>query len=163
MLAALALLLGVGLLARSTSAELASPPRDLHDAPYAGSRACQSCHPSHYDSFHRTYHRTMTQEAGDGSVLGAWDGQSVDYLGMRARMERDAAGAYWMSFAADGGKALRVRIERTVGSHRYQQYLARDADVYFRLPIAWDVAARRFIQMIRRSLRPTLSCPTALW
>jgi hypothetical protein len=159
-LAALLLVLGVARLARSTSAELASQ-HDLHDAPHAGSRACRSCHPSHYASFHRTYHRTMTQEARDGSVLGAWDGRSLNYLGVRASMQRDGDGAYWMSFAADGGKPLRVRVERTVGSHRYQQYLARDADVYFRLPIAWDVAAGRFIHMNQAFLTPDPKLPEA--
>jgi predicted CXXCH cytochrome family protein len=134
-------------LAHSVDAELALP-RTLTTTAYVGSRACQRCHPQHYESFHRTYHRTMTQEASEASVLGRFDGRHLDYMGTRALMQRGAAGEYLMTFSAAGGRQRwRARVERSVGSHRYQQYLAREGSLYFRLPIAWDVADARFIHM----------------
>ena len=36
---------------------------------FVGSGACVACHPAEHASFGRTYHRTMTQEATDASVL----------------------------------------------------------------------------------------------
>jgi predicted CXXCH cytochrome family protein len=145
--------LGVGL-ARDVGAELAQP-RTLAQTGYVGSRACQRCHPRHYESFHRTYHRTMTQDANQASVLGHFDGTRLDYMGTRALMQRGARGEYLISFSSAGGsQRWRAQVERCVGSHRYQQYLAREGSLYIRLPIAWDVAAGRFIHMNAAFLTP---------
>jgi predicted CXXCH cytochrome family protein len=134
-------------LTRQATANLAAP-RSLATTEYVGSNACRNCHPRHYESFARTYHRTMTQEASTTSVLGNFDGTSLDYLGVRARMQRGTRGEFLMSFSAAGGsERWLAQVERSVGSHHYQQYLARVDDVYFRLPIAWDVAENRFIHM----------------
>jgi predicted CXXCH cytochrome family protein len=141
-------------LARQVNREL-EQPRSLASTEYVGSNACRHCHPRHYQSFARTYHRTMTQIASASSVLGNFDGTSLDYLGVRARMHRGAQGEFLMSFSAAGGnERWRAQVERSVGSHRYQQYLARLDDVYFRLPIAWDVAQSRFIHMNGAFLTP---------
>jgi hypothetical protein len=157
----IALLLGAcgllslgGLLARDLGHDL-ERPRTLASTAYIGSQACRGCHPDHYESFHRTYHRTMTQDATPASVLGRFDGRSLDYLGVRARMHRGNEGEFLISFTAAGGsQRWRARIERSVGSHRYQQYLAREGETYFRLPIAWDVADQRFIHMNAAFLTP---------
>jgi len=154
-----ALLLGSGALAThgysAVSSELATE-RSLADTAYVGSDACRSCHPDHTESFRRTYHRTMTQEAGEHSVLGDFDsGRTLDYFGVRARMTRGPRGEFWMTFSADAGaQRWRAQVERTVGSRRYQQYLARDRDVYFRLPVAWDITEQRFIHMNGAFLTP---------
>ncbi|HEX4352837.1 MAG TPA: cytochrome c3 family protein, partial [Polyangiales bacterium] len=132
--------------ARSVDRELGTA-RTLEGTQYVGSSACQRCHPNHYESFHRTYHRTMTQEANEASVLGRFDGTSLDYMGTRATMQRGRDGDYWMTFSSIDGGTRRVRVERSVGSHRYQQYLGREGSTYFRLPIAWDVGEQRFIHM----------------
>ncbi|HEX2678703.1 MAG TPA: multiheme c-type cytochrome, partial [Polyangiales bacterium] len=87
------------------------------------------------------------------SVLGAFDGTTLDYMGVRARMQRTHEGAYEMQFTSATDR-WSARVERTVGSHRYQQYLARDGDVFFRLPIAWDVVERRFLHMNGAFLTP---------
>lgn len=122
--------------------------RSLARTRYVGSLQCKHCHPAHYASFARTFHSRMTREADARSVLGRFDGRTLDYLGITARMERLPNDDYWISFRrGPGGPATRVRVERCVGSHRYQQYLAREGDIYFRLPIAWDVARGRFFHM----------------
>jgi hypothetical protein len=122
--------------------------RSLQDTAYVGSVQCQHCHPSHYASFKRTYHSRMTREANADTVLGVFDGRSVEYLGTTASMRRDADQQFWLSFQNQRDAApTRVRVARTVGSHRYQQYLARDGDIFFRLPIAWDVARKQFFHM----------------
>ncbi|AKF06411.1 ammonia-forming cytochrome c nitrite reductase subunit c552 [Sandaracinus amylolyticus] len=135
-----------GLAARGVAADLATP-RDLHEREYVGSGECRRCHPVHHESWSRTFHRTMTQDArAPGAVLGAFDGRSIEYGGITSRMERDGA-RFVITSERDGGAIERVEIDRTVGSHRYQQYLARDGDAWWRLPIAWDVAEQRFFHM----------------
>jgi hypothetical protein len=96
----------------------------------------------------------MTQDAREASVLGRFDGRSLDYFGVTAQMSRGAAGQFVMRFSAPNGQRWEAEVERCVGSRRYQQYLARDRDVFFRLPIAWDIAEQRFIHMNGAFLTP---------
>jgi predicted CXXCH cytochrome family protein len=140
--------------ARATSRAL-TRPLALHGGAYAGSNACRSCHPGNYTSWHRTFHRTMTQDAGPDSVLGDFTHGSLDYLGVHARMQRDERGRYVIEWTRRGGlERWSAVVERTVGSRRYQQYLARDRDVYYRLPIAWNIEERRFMHMNGAFLTP---------
>jgi hypothetical protein len=62
-------------------------------------------------------------------------------------MDRDAAGAFRVTFTPGGGPARAVTVARAVGSHRYQQYLAKEGDTYWRLPVAWHVEERRWFPM----------------
>src|SRR5215470_12242079 len=63
----------------------ALPSRQPPDRPievagdrYVSSRTCRACHPSQYASWHRSYHRTMTQVATPQSVSASFDGVRVD-------------------------------------------------------------------------------------
>src|SRR5690606_23636392 len=47
-------------------------PLEQIDSGYASSGACRSCHPGEYASWHRSYHRSMTQLAGPDSVRAPW-------------------------------------------------------------------------------------------
>ncbi len=142
------LLVAAALAARSIARDLQTP-RALHGAPHATSSACRRCHADHDASWRRTFHRTMTQDArAPGALLGDFDGTSLTYLGVEATMDRGPDGAPRMTLRdASGALLRRATIERTVGSRRYQQYLARDADVLFRLPIAWSVEEARFFSL----------------
>jgi predicted CXXCH cytochrome family protein len=131
---------------RVLARELATP-RDLHGVSFVGSGACAGCHEDNHRSWQRTFHRTMTAEATTASVLGAFDGATLKHDGVTARMDRDAAGAFRMTFTPDGGVPRVVTVARTVGSHRYQQYLVREGDTYWRLPVAWHVEERRWFPM----------------
>lgn len=120
------------------------PTRDSNG--FAGSNSCLSCHADHHASWKRTYHRTMTQEASAQSVLGRFDGEVVQAWGVAIRpVQRD--GAYWFEYLKpDGTVAQRVKLDRTVGSHRYQQYLSRDADGrYARMHLIWHVGDQRWV------------------
>jgi hypothetical protein len=155
-LGALAVLAGGAALAWGGAAVEAdlSTERDLHGVPHATSGECQRCHPSHFASWARTFHRTMTQRATEQSVLGDFDGARFRYGGIEARMARTADGGFQMAFYGPEGLLSRAEIVRTVGSHRYQQYLARDGDVLFRLPMAWHVEERRWFHMNGAFLTP---------
>ena len=141
-----AVAVGLRLERRVLSADLGRP-RDLHGGGYVGSVACRGCHEEHYASWHRTFHRSMTAEATPDSVRGDFSGATLRQGGVTARMERDARGAYQMTFTSGGAPPRTVDVVRTVGSRRYQQYLARDGDTYWRLPVAWQVEERRWFPM----------------
>lgn len=156
-MAVVAAALAIGALlarAHATSAAIAGP-LSLTGSAYAGSSACRACHPGNYASWHRTFHRTMTQEASAQSVLGDFAHGSLDYLGVHARMRRDERGRYLIEWTRRGGlERWSAVVERTVGSRRYQQYLARDRDVYYRLPVAWNIEEQRFMHMNGAFLTP---------
>lgn len=123
------------------------------DAPafdWAGSGSCYSCHENRHASWARTYHRTMTQEATPDTVLGAFDGRVVTYQGRSIRpIRRD--GQYLFEYLDDQGRAVgRAEIKRTVGSHRYQQYLAQapgTGENYIRMHLLWHVEDQRWVHM----------------
>ncbi|HEX7840565.1 MAG TPA: hypothetical protein VF469_23965, partial [Kofleriaceae bacterium] len=48
---------------------------------YATSDRCEACHPSQYHSWHRGYHRTMTQYATPEAVRGDFDGRTLTEAG----------------------------------------------------------------------------------
>ncbi len=145
----------LSLRARAIDHDLRSTPLHLRGARYLGSGACKTCHPGNYASWHRTFHRTMTQEATSQSVLGDFRHGHLDYLGVQATMRRDARGRFVIEWSRRGGlERWRAVVVRTVGSRRYQQYLARDGDAYYRLPIAWNVQEHRFMHMNGAFLTP---------
>lgn len=132
-------------------------PFDARHADYLGSQACVDCHDSRHRSWHQTYHRTMTQQATRASVQGRFDGQPLDYWGYRVfPVERD--GEYYFEYGDVGSDQPtgRMRIERTVGSHRYQQYLGRlpDGGTYVRLHYLWHNEDKRWIHMNAAFLGP---------
>ena len=142
LLAAALLLAGAGVAARAALAD--PPPRDRNG--FVGSITCQSCHADHHASWKRTYHRTMTQEASAKSVQGRFDGQTVKAWGALVRPVQRDGGYYFDYLRPDGSLAQSVKLERTVGSHRYQQYLSKDADGrYARMHLIWHRGDARWV------------------
>ena len=114
---------------------------------FVGSNTCLSCHADHHASWKRTYHRTMTQEASGQSVQGRFDGAVVEAWGQAVRpVQRE--GRYLFEYLDPATRAVRVTmpVDRTVGSHRYQQYLSKDADGrYSRLHLIWHIGEQRWV------------------
>lgn len=125
---------------RTRAAETALLERSLPgtrpDA-YVSSNVCRSCHPGEYHSWHRTYHRTMTQVARPENVLGRFDGTTVASRGLDYRVFREGA-SYWaempdpeeLMYVVQGGKPTPLdaiprvarRVVMATGSHHYQTY-----------------------------------------
>jgi len=140
--------------AASVSDELARE-RDLHEVEHVTSGECARCHPAQHESWARTFHRTMTQEATERAVLGDFDGAALEYGGVTAHFERGDDGAFRMRFVGPDGRTWsEATVVRTVGSRRYQQYLAAEGDVLFRLPVAWHVGEQRWFHMNGAFLTP---------
>jgi predicted CXXCH cytochrome family protein len=62
-------------------------------------------------------------------------------------MDSASDGRFRMTFSRAGQPERVATVDRTVGSHRYQQYLTKIADTYWRLPVAWSVADHRWFPM----------------
>ena len=114
---------------------------------YARSESCRACHPNQYASWHRSFHRTMTQVASDESVRGNFDGVALELDGEVYQLEH-RVGEFWVDMvdpdwklgqesarkAHDGGRVssqtpdptspprARRRISLVTGSHHMQAY-----------------------------------------
>jgi predicted CXXCH cytochrome family protein len=143
-LATLGLIIGV---IRAVSPDYETVGVGRPDAGYLQSGDCRKCHETNYASWHRTFHRTMTQEAGDESILGDFERENtITYQGVRAEMVREN-GSHWMKITGVDGLTQRLQIVRTVGSRRIQQYLTKSGDKWIRAPIAYDLVQRRWMHL----------------
>ena len=98
---------------------------------FVSSQTCKACHPSEYESWHGSFHRTMTQVAAPDTVRADFDGVVVDDVpGQPMRLERRDA-EFWAEFddpgwEGPGAASERPRITRQVvmitGSHHQQIY-----------------------------------------
>ena len=64
------------------------PEEDQTASKPVSSQSCIKCHPSHYQSWQRTYHRTMTREATPENVKADFDNATHHYLGATSLMTR---------------------------------------------------------------------------
>src|SRR5262245_54287887 len=116
-------------------AEVAGRPIQVADGGYVSSQTCQACHPSQYASWHRSYHRTMTQVATPETVAARFD----DVL-------EDRNGSLWSSAAGDRTQTP-ARVVLTTGSHHQQiyWYATGNSRVLGQLPVIWLTADQKWI------------------
>ncbi len=125
-------------------------PVAFADVAYVGAAACADCHDDRHQSWHRTYHRTMTQTASPQSVAGVFDGAPQRAFGGEMRPIRQGEGYAFEYRDAQSGEVLAtLPIARTVGSHRYQQYLTRDpgSETHYRLHYLYHMGDQRWVHM----------------
>lgn len=152
--------------------ELASLiPRQVSDKRFVTSDKCRACHPGEYATWHRTYHRTMTQVASPKTVVAPFDDVELVAHGMKYRLHRrgdefrvDMPDPIWIqkeielgrdpSAASDPPRVNR-RIVLTTGSHHMQFYWFETelGRTLFQLPFGflfeddrWVTAEHTFIQ-----------------
>jgi predicted CXXCH cytochrome family protein len=135
------------------------------------SEACARCHPDHYESWRRTYHRTMTREATPEFVKGEFGDAVYRYRGTTTRMVRrgdeyfmETVDPKWAEKAVQSGKPLEqlgaapthtYQVARLVGSHWFQECLTRDAaGRYWRLPVSYHIVEGRWIHTNGAFLAP---------
>ena len=56
-----------------TAARLRELPRPRESGGYVTSTSCRACHPGEFKSWHKTFHRTMTQAATAATVVPSFD------------------------------------------------------------------------------------------
>ncbi len=97
---------------------------------FLGSDSCRACHPAAWESWHRSHHRRMTQPATDETVLGDWEGTTLERQGRRFRLYRED-GRFMVDMPAMGTEGRHPTdrwqrpVEMTTGSHHMQLYWLR--------------------------------------
>jgi hypothetical protein len=138
-------------------------PIQVQDDGYVSSQACKACHPSQFETWRGSYHRTMTQVATAETVRADFDAVRVaDVDGRPMRLERRGA-EFWAEFDdpdSQGVDGQRPRITRQVvmitGSHHQQVYWYRtDRNrLVGQLPAMYLIAERRWIPRRAAFMRP---------
>ncbi|MBT5310451.1 MAG: hypothetical protein HOL38_02615 [Verrucomicrobia bacterium] len=98
---------------------LALTPRQDKTKGYTSSASCRACHPSQYDSWHKSFHRTMTQLAGTNSVMGRFDGTEVVSGGLLYRVYQ-TNDQYWAQMPDPEIIMKAVETGRRINDHTYQ-------------------------------------------
>ncbi len=120
---------------------LASIPRADRTDTFATSDTCHSCHPAQHASWHKTYHRTMTQVANRDTVKGRFENTVLELMGETYHLTRTndefwvaiygkpttdrsllASAAGPTSTPPRGELQLSARIGMVTGSHHQQVY-----------------------------------------
>lgn len=104
---------------------------------FASSQACRTCHQEQFDSWHKTYHRTMTQKASPNSVVAPFDGRYLNKGEITSQVER-IGDEFWVT-TPDPDREYELtsrgrlnnlplvsmvqrQVVMTTGSHRMQAY-----------------------------------------
>lgn len=87
-------------------------PRQQRPGGYISSDNCRSCHPDQYATWHRSYHRTMTQLPSAESVRGNFNNVTLELPGETYRLER----------RGDDFRVNDKRVTLLTGSHHMQTY-----------------------------------------
>ncbi|MBO0698723.1 MAG: hypothetical protein J2P46_10035 [Zavarzinella sp.] len=146
-------------------------PVDWAAVPSESSDACAKCHADHYESWHRSFHRTMTREATPEYVKGDFQDAVYEYQGLTSRMTRsgdafqmETIDPEWAALVAKAGgrteglpppRHATFRVDRLVGSHWLQECLHRLPNGrYIRLPVLYHIGEKRWVHTNGAFLAP---------
>lgn len=148
-------------------------PRQGGPEGYVSSDNCRACHPKAYDSWHQTYHRTMTQWASRETVAGDFNNVRLELAGRSFVMQKrgeefgaemDATEGMPADVAAQvrGGRVWR-RLGLLTGSHHMQAYWVQgdNGNKQSLFPFAWLIQDRRWVPFHSTFLRDPAQGPAS--
>jgi predicted CXXCH cytochrome family protein len=177
---------------RARAKLLASIPTAIPADRYVSSDKCQACHPGEYATWHRSFHRTMTQVASPQSVLADFENVTLEVEGEPVHLERrgdefwadmvdpdwkhDQALAEWEFKTGRRASLLppvaspprvRKRIGMLTGSHHFQAFWvpsSRAGNLQFAFPFAWLIEEQRWVPRRDTFVRdPRARSPVQIW
>ena len=132
--------------ARLVLVEPATDERRVPDRPvqvpgegFVSSQTCRACHPSQYQSWHRSYHRTMTQVAAPETAAADFEDVTVDASAGGPMALEQRGRELWAEFAdpdaapASATRRIKRRVVMMTGSRGSSNAKARRE-------LAWEPA-----------------------
>jgi len=158
----------IGRKEKSRAALAEKTPEQGRPGGYVSSDQCKSCHPEQYASWHRSYHRTMTQLPSAHSVRGNFENVTLEYAGEKYHLERRgeefrvdmvdpdwkyvqtlkrAAGQAAADPAGPAAPRAKKRITMLTGSHHMQAYwvASKDGNMQFNIPFTYVFHDQRWL------------------
>lgn len=87
---------------------------------YAGAETCVECHDYEHETWHDSYHRTMTTLVSPETVQGNFSNQFVSVYGSSCILE-EKDGEYWIEMQSKT-EVVRRQLKMITGSHHMQAY-----------------------------------------
>lgn len=151
-------------------------PTPRQDTLFAGSGACRSCHAKEYDTWHSSYHRTMTQVATPKSVVAPFHDVRLEKYGHSAQLIHNND-EYFVTMADPDLVIAMVRagenipssqlpqvkrqIVMTTGSHLFQAYwyVANDEGELWQFPWRFNISENMWMHRDDVFLQPPSDRP----
>jgi predicted CXXCH cytochrome family protein len=129
---------------------------------YIGSQSCLECHKDEHSSWHRTYHRTMTQIASRESVQADFNNVILTNDTTRFTLYKKPAAPdeYWvrMQPASEPPSApgAETRIGLITGSHHMQVFWVAEGhgNLQIGFPFTWLIPEKRWVPRNSTFIRP---------
>lgn len=159
---------------RSSSASSSSTtdlPKHTSEEGFVSAAACRECHADQYKSWHKTYHRTMTQAATPDAVVPARDDVALESRNRSYRLFR-RGDEFWVDTIDPAAEMIAFlqqrelgdlsdppRVERriamTTGSHKHQTYWMQNPNgMLIQFPWVYHINTKRWVFRIDSFLRP---------
>ena len=123
---------------------------------YVSSNACRACHQDNYASWHASYHRTMTQVATPGTILGDMDGLLLAHDGREYKSERQGE-KFFVRMKPPGGEfGPPKEVVLLTGSHKLQMVWLETGEgrTLEQLPFGYIVAEKMWAPVNHTFLLP---------
>lgn len=139
---------------------------------YVQSETCRKCHPGEHASWHRTYHRTMTQIASPATVLAPFAGEVLTNRGRSYELFQED-GKLWVDMVDMDWDAellsqnknpelvkqpprVKREIVMSTGSHNYQTYWVSSTrgNAMWQLPWVFHIAEQCWLPVNDAFLTP---------
>src|SRR5687767_13601317 len=135
----------MAVLVPAATGEKARVPTEGRPGGYVSSKACRDCHEEQHQTWHASYHRTMTQYATPKTVIGRFDGVRLPVKGGELRLDR-RGDSFWVRARA-GGSVKEGQIGLLTGSHHMQTYwmTGRPGNTLEMLPYVFLREDRRWV------------------
>lgn len=130
---------------------------------YAGSASCRDCHTDQFASWHRSFHRTMTQYATPETVQADFSDVTLTNNGTRFHLTTaDAELRVRMEKIAAAGQeeiappSLDTRVSLVTGSHHMQVFWVPggSGNTQIGFPFTWLIPEKRWVPRETTFLRP---------
>ncbi|HYV27395.1 MAG TPA: cytochrome c3 family protein [Candidatus Eisenbacteria bacterium] len=132
-------------------------------AGYVGSKDCRACHEDQFASWHRSYHRTMTQIAGADSVQADFHNVTLTNDGTRFVLTQKG-NEFWVHLERaapappdeTAPEPVDVRVGLVTGSHHMQVFWIGNGmgNCQIGFPFTWLIPERRWVPRNSTFLRP---------
>ena len=137
----------------SADLEIKNRPVEKKDRGYVSSDSCRDCHTHHYDTWHASHHRTMTQVPSKDSVIADFDNRVLVHSGREFRFFHEGD-EYFMEMKspqpADTGASQQSRTFKIVlmtGAHHQQGFWCESGKgrSIAKIPFIWITKEQRWV------------------
>ncbi len=151
----------------------ANVPSEGRPGGFVTSNECRECHAEEYKSWHRSYHRTMTQYAVEGAVQADFDQVNLQFNDDRFRLEKRSG--EFLAHVSDSpatstgpvvGEETVVPVRMVTGSHHMQVFWLEGGygNMMLGFPFTWLNEEKQWVPRADTFLRDSqLPPPVEVW